>query len=96
MRKSVVLSQLKRLRDTESQFLPVLDKNKRLSKKNEELALSVRRLGNKLRFVTQENMEIQSMVNLLLLLLHFETQVNIIPQLTSTITTAFTTTKQIL
>lgn len=52
---------LKRLRDTESQFLPVLDKNKRLSKKNEELALSVRRLGNKLRFVTQENMEIQSM-----------------------------------
>lgn len=52
---------LKRLRDTESQFLPVLDKNKRLSKKNEELALSVRRLGNKLRFVTQENMEIQAM-----------------------------------
>ncbi|XP_055006476.1 janus kinase and microtubule-interacting protein 3 [Boleophthalmus pectinirostris] len=56
---------LKRLRDTESQFLPVLDKNKRLSKKNEELALSVRRLGNKLRFVTQENMEIQAMVRIL-------------------------------
>lgn len=52
---------LKRLRETESQFLPVLDKNKRLSKKNEELALSVRRLGNKLRFVTQENMEMVAM-----------------------------------
>ncbi|XP_054454584.1 janus kinase and microtubule-interacting protein 3 [Anoplopoma fimbria] len=48
---------LKRLRETESQFLPLLDKNKRLSRKNEELALTLRRLDNKLRFVTQENME---------------------------------------
>ncbi|KAF6725271.1 Janus kinase and microtubule-interacting protein 3 [Oryzias melastigma] len=48
---------LKRLRETESQFLPLLDKNKRLSRKNEELALALRRLDNKLRFVTQENME---------------------------------------
>ncbi|XP_038592266.1 janus kinase and microtubule-interacting protein 3-like [Micropterus salmoides] len=50
---------LKRLRETESQFLPLLDKNKRLSRKNEELALTVRRLDNKLRFVTQENMEMR-------------------------------------
>ncbi|XP_037610847.1 janus kinase and microtubule-interacting protein 3 isoform X3 [Sebastes umbrosus] len=50
---------LKRLRETESQFLPLLDKNKRLSRKNEDLALSLRRLDNKLRFVTQENMEMR-------------------------------------
>ncbi|XP_013882391.1 janus kinase and microtubule-interacting protein 3 isoform X1 [Austrofundulus limnaeus] len=52
---------LKRLRETESQFLPLLDKNKRLSRKNEELALALRRLDNKLRFVTQENMEMATM-----------------------------------
>ncbi|XP_056433077.1 janus kinase and microtubule-interacting protein 3 [Gadus chalcogrammus] len=50
---------LKRLREAESQFLPLLDKNKRLSRKNEELALAVRRLDNKLRFVTQENLDIR-------------------------------------
>ncbi|XP_056152577.1 janus kinase and microtubule-interacting protein 3 [Lampris incognitus] len=50
---------LKRLREAESQFFPLLDKNKRLSRKNEELALSLRRLDNKLRFVTQENLEMR-------------------------------------
>nr|XP_057922653.1 janus kinase and microtubule-interacting protein 3 isoform X2 [Doryrhamphus excisus] len=50
---------LKRLRETESQFLPLLDKNKRLSRKNEELSLMLCRLDNKLRFVTQENMEMR-------------------------------------
>ncbi|XP_015232532.1 PREDICTED: janus kinase and microtubule-interacting protein 3 [Cyprinodon variegatus] len=52
---------LKRLRETESQFLPLLDKNKRLSRKNEDLALALRRMDNKLRFVTQENMEMATM-----------------------------------
>lgn len=55
--------QLKRLREAESQFLPLLDKNKRLNKKNEELSLKLRRLDNKLRFVTQENLEIATMVS---------------------------------
>lgn len=55
--------QLKRLREAESQFLPLLDKNKRLSKKNDELSLKLRRLDNKLRFVTQENLEIVTMVD---------------------------------
>lgn len=54
--------QLKRLREAESQFLPLLDKNKRLNKKNEDLSLKLRRLDNKLRFVTQENLEIVTMV----------------------------------
>ncbi|KAF7203596.1 janus kinase and microtubule-interacting protein 3 isoform X3 [Nothobranchius furzeri] len=52
---------LKRLREAESQFLPLLDKNKRLSRKNEELALALRRLDDKLRFVTQENLEMATM-----------------------------------
>ncbi|XP_061837206.1 janus kinase and microtubule-interacting protein 3 isoform X5 [Nerophis lumbriciformis] len=50
---------LKRLRETESQFLPLLDKSKGLSRKNEELSLMLRRLDNKLRFVTQENIEMR-------------------------------------
>ncbi|KAM9773050.1 janus kinase and microtubule-interacting protein 3 isoform X3 [Syngnathus typhle] len=52
---------LKRLRETESQFLPLLDKNKRLSRKNEELSLVLCRLENKVRFVTQENEEMASL-----------------------------------
>ncbi|XP_075934467.1 janus kinase and microtubule-interacting protein 3-like [Anarhichas minor] len=54
---------LKRLRETESQFLPLLDKNKRLSRKNEDLDLTLRRLDNKLHFVTQENMEMVTMIH---------------------------------
>lgn len=49
--------QLKRLREAESQYKPLLDKNKRLSRKNEELVHAFRRMENKLRFVTQENIE---------------------------------------
>ncbi|XP_068507235.1 janus kinase and microtubule-interacting protein 3-like isoform X2 [Syngnathus scovelli] len=52
---------LKRLRETESQFLPLLYKNKRLSRKNEELSLVLCRLENKVRFVTQENEEMASL-----------------------------------
>ena len=55
--KLICLYQLKRLRETESQFLPLLDKNRRLSQKNEDLTFKLHRLDNKLRFVTQENME---------------------------------------
>lgn len=49
--------QLKRLREAESQYKPLLDKNRRLSRKNEELDHAFRRMENKLRFVTQENIE---------------------------------------
>ncbi|XP_053714877.1 janus kinase and microtubule-interacting protein 3 isoform X2 [Synchiropus splendidus] len=47
---------LKRLRETESQFLPLLDKNKRLTRKNEDLSLELRRLDNRLRSITQETL----------------------------------------
>uniref|UniRef100_A0A672M1J5 Janus kinase and microtubule interacting protein 3 n=1 Tax=Sinocyclocheilus grahami TaxID=75366 RepID=A0A672M1J5_SINGR len=50
---------LKRLREAESQYKPLLDKNRRLSHKNEELAHALRRMENKLHFVTQENIEMR-------------------------------------
>ncbi|XP_042559317.1 janus kinase and microtubule-interacting protein 3 isoform X4 [Clupea harengus] len=50
---------LKRLREAESQYKPILDKNRRLTHKNEELAHAFRRMENKLRFVTQENIEMR-------------------------------------
>ncbi|XP_075072139.1 janus kinase and microtubule-interacting protein 3 isoform X1 [Mixophyes fleayi] len=53
---------LKRLREAESQYKPILDKNKRLSRKNEEMSHSIRRMGNKLKFLTQENIEMRQKV----------------------------------
>ncbi|XP_048843774.1 janus kinase and microtubule-interacting protein 3 isoform X6 [Brienomyrus brachyistius] len=53
---------LKRLREAEGQYKPLLDKNRRLSRKNEELAHAFRRMENKLRFVTQENIEMREKV----------------------------------
>lgn len=49
---------LKRLREAESQYKPLLDKNKRLSRKSEELAHTLRRLQSKLKLITQENLEV--------------------------------------
>lgn len=54
------VSQLKRLREAESQYKPLLDKNRRLSRKNEDLSHALRRIENKLKFVTQENVEMVS------------------------------------
>uniref|UniRef100_A0A8C9WUK9 Janus kinase and microtubule interacting protein 3 n=1 Tax=Scleropages formosus TaxID=113540 RepID=A0A8C9WUK9_SCLFO len=53
---------LKRLREAEAQYKPLLDKNQRLSRKNEELSHTLRRMENKLRFVTQENIEMREKV----------------------------------
>ncbi|XP_045665422.1 janus kinase and microtubule-interacting protein 3 isoform X12 [Ursus americanus] len=50
---------LKRLREAESQYKPLLDKNKRLTRKNEDLSHTLRRMENKLKFVTQENIEME-------------------------------------
>lgn len=49
--------QLKRLREAESQYKPLLEKNKRLTRKNESLSHTLRRVENKLKFLTQENIE---------------------------------------
>ncbi|MEE6486449.1 hypothetical protein FKM82_014606 [Ascaphus truei] len=53
---------LKRLREAESQYKPILDKNKRLSRKNDEMSHSLRRMENKLKFLTQENIEMRQKV----------------------------------
>ncbi|XP_066211365.1 janus kinase and microtubule-interacting protein 3 [Saccopteryx leptura] len=50
---------LKRLREAESQYKPLLDKTKRLTRKNESLSHNLRRMENKLKFVTQENLEMR-------------------------------------
>ncbi|XP_060027036.1 janus kinase and microtubule-interacting protein 3 isoform X6 [Erinaceus europaeus] len=51
--------QLKRLREAESQYRPLLERNKRLVRKNESLAHTLRRLQGQLRFLTQENLEMK-------------------------------------
>ncbi|XP_069095849.1 janus kinase and microtubule-interacting protein 3 isoform X5 [Pleurodeles waltl] len=53
---------LKRLKEAESQYKPLLDKNKRLSRKNEDLSHAFHRMENKLKFVTQENIEMRQRV----------------------------------
>uniref|UniRef100_A0A673IY80 Janus kinase and microtubule-interacting protein 3-like n=1 Tax=Sinocyclocheilus rhinocerous TaxID=307959 RepID=A0A673IY80_9TELE len=45
--------------NTESQYKPLLDKKRRLSHKNEELVRALRRMENKLQFITQENIEMR-------------------------------------
>ncbi|KAM8782022.1 janus kinase and microtubule-interacting protein 3 [Rhynchonycteris naso] len=50
---------LKRLREAESQYKPLLDKTKRLTRRNESLSHNLRRMENKLKFVTQENLEMR-------------------------------------
>ncbi|XP_062927858.1 janus kinase and microtubule-interacting protein 3 isoform X11 [Mobula hypostoma] len=53
---------LKRLREAESQYKPLLDKKKRLSRKNEEMSHALRRMENKLKFLTQENLRMKERV----------------------------------
>uniref|UniRef100_A0ACB8F9A1 Janus kinase and microtubule-interacting protein 3 n=1 Tax=Sphaerodactylus townsendi TaxID=933632 RepID=A0ACB8F9A1_9SAUR len=61
-RNELVRKHLKRLREAESQYKPLLDKNRRLSRKNEDLSHALRRMENKLKFVTQENLEMRQRV----------------------------------
>lgn len=51
------LSQLKRVRETEKQCKPLLDKNKLLSKKNDELTQSLLRMEEKLKSLSKEYLE---------------------------------------
>lgn len=51
------LLQLKRSRETEVQLKPLVEKNKRMNKKNEELLHSIQRMEEKLKSLTRENVE---------------------------------------
>lgn len=50
-------SQLKRVRETEKQCKPLLERNKCLAKRNDELVVSLQRMEEKLKAVTKENSE---------------------------------------
>lgn len=49
--------QLKRVREAESQMKPMFEKNKRLSKKNDDLLQTLQRMEEKLKNLSRENAE---------------------------------------
>lgn len=49
--------QLKRSRETEVQLKPLVEKNKRMNKKNEDLLHSIQRMEEKIKNLTRENVE---------------------------------------
>ncbi len=49
--------QLKRVREAESQMKPLFEKNKRLSKKNDDLLQTLQRMEEKLKSLSRENAE---------------------------------------
>lgn len=49
--------QLKRVREAESQMKPMFEKNKRLSKKNDDLLQTLQRMEEKLKILSRENAE---------------------------------------
>lgn len=52
--------QLKRVREAESQMKPMFEKNKRLSKKNDDLLQTLQRMEEKLKNLSRENAEMVS------------------------------------
>ncbi|MEJ1284115.1 janus kinase and microtubule interacting protein 2 [Cricetulus griseus] len=54
-----VYFQLKRVRETEKQCKPLLERNKCLAKRNDELMVSLQRMEEKLKAVTKENSEMK-------------------------------------
>ncbi len=50
-------SQLKRVEKADKQCKPLLEKNKLLSRKNDELSHSLQRMEDKLKSITKENLE---------------------------------------
>lgn len=49
--------QLKRVRESEKQCKPLLDKNKLLSKRNDDLTQTIQKLEEKLKSLMKENLE---------------------------------------
>ncbi|KAG8505825.1 Janus kinase and microtubule-interacting protein 1 [Galemys pyrenaicus] len=52
-------SSLKRSRETEVQLKPLVEKNKRMNKKNEDLLHSIQRMEEKIKNLTRENVEMK-------------------------------------
>ncbi|XP_058505519.1 janus kinase and microtubule-interacting protein 1 isoform X1 [Solea solea] len=53
------LAKLKRVREAESQMKPIFEKNKRLSKKNDDLLQTLQRMEEKLKNLSRENAEMK-------------------------------------
>uniref|UniRef100_A0A8C9PZZ6 Janus kinase and microtubule interacting protein 1 n=1 Tax=Spermophilus dauricus TaxID=99837 RepID=A0A8C9PZZ6_SPEDA len=53
---------LKRSRETEVQLKPLVEKNKRMNKKNEDLLQSIQRMEEKIKNLTRENVEMKHVV----------------------------------
>ncbi|KAG2455242.1 JKIP2 protein, partial [Polypterus senegalus] len=56
-------SPLKRVRESEKQCKPLIEKNKCLSKRNEELTQALQRLEDKLKILTKENLEMKEKIS---------------------------------
>ncbi|ELW66448.1 Janus kinase and microtubule-interacting protein 2 [Tupaia chinensis] len=56
------LTRLKRVRETEKQCKPLLERNKCLAKRNDELMVSLQRMEEKLKAVTKENSEMREKI----------------------------------
>lgn len=52
--------QLKRCRETESQLKPLVEKNKRMSKKNDDMLQCIQRMEEKIKNLSRENVELVS------------------------------------
>lgn len=52
--------QLKRSRETESQLKPLVEKNKRMSKKNDDMMQCIQRMEEKIKNLSRENVELVS------------------------------------
>lgn len=57
---SLTLHQLKRVRESEKQCKPLLDKNKLLCRRNDDLTQAVQKLEDKLKSLAKENLEMVS------------------------------------
>lgn len=53
-------NQLKRVRETEKQCKPLLDKNKLMNKRNDDLTQTIQKLEEKLKSLAKENLEMVS------------------------------------
>lgn len=56
------LHQLKRVRESEKQCKPLLDKNKLLNKRNDELTQTIQKMEEKLKGLAKENLEMVGMI----------------------------------
>ncbi|XP_078267953.1 janus kinase and microtubule-interacting protein 2-like isoform X1 [Rhinoraja longicauda] len=53
---------LKRIREAEKQYKPLLEKNKCLSKRNDDLTMSLQRMEDKLKMLSRENAEMKEKI----------------------------------